>query len=158
MAWKWRLFLPKTPKNKSGGNEDIFIFNFDKLIWIACLVFMENFFSSILCGETGGILYCLSCDPTWLRRSLLASDELIVKDYRWRGEIPKECIFTFPFKKHIYIYMRILGWVVATQIFVIFMPKLGEDEPILTDIFRWGWNHPLVYIIYIYIYSIWLVF
>ena len=40
------------------------------------------------------------------------------------------------------------GWriclVVATQItnmFGIFTPKIGEDEPILTDIFQTGWNH-----------------
>ena len=35
------------------------------------------------------------------------------------------------------------NWVVATQIFFIFTPKLGEDEPILTSIFfKWGcFNH-----------------
>ena len=33
-------------------------------------------------------------------------------------------------------------WVVATQIFLgIFTPKIGEDEPILTNIFQMGWNH-----------------
>ena len=32
--------------------------------------------------------------------------------------------------------------VVATQIFVIFTPNLGEDEPNLTNIFEMGWfNH-----------------
>ena len=30
------------------------------------------------------------------------------------------------------------NWVVATQIFFIFTPKIGEDEPILTSIFfKW---------------------
>ena len=33
---------------------------------------------------------------------------------------------------------------VATQIFFIFTPNLGEDEPILTNIFGMGWfNHQL---------------
>ena len=31
----------------------------------------------------------------------------------------------------------------ATQIFSIFTPKIGEDEPILTNIFQRGWNHQL---------------
>ena len=37
------------------------------------------------------------------------------------------------------------NWVVATQIFFIFIPNLGEDEPILTSIFfKWvGKNHQL---------------
>ena len=30
------------------------------------------------------------------------------------------------------------------QIFFIFTPKIGEDEPILTNIFQMGWNHQLV--------------
>jgi len=30
------------------------------------------------------------------------------------------------------------SWVVATQIFFIFTPKIGEDEPILTNIFQRG--------------------
>ena len=34
-------------------------------------------------------------------------------------------------------------WVVATQMFFIFNPKIGEDEPILTHIFQMGWNHQL---------------
>ena len=34
-------------------------------------------------------------------------------------------------------------WVVATQTFFIFTPKIGEDEPILTNIFQRGWNHQL---------------
>ena len=29
-------------------------------------------------------------------------------------------------------------WVVATQRFFIFTPKIGEDEPILTNIFEMG--------------------
>ena len=33
--------------------------------------------------------------------------------------------------------------VVATQIFFIFTQILGEDEPILTNIFRMSWNHQL---------------
>ena len=34
---------------------------------------------------------------------------------------------------------------VATQIFFMFTPKIGEDEPILTHIFQMGWfNHQLV--------------
>ena len=34
--------------------------------------------------------------------------------------------------------------VVATQIFLIFTPKIGEDEPILASIFQMGWfNHQL---------------
>ena len=33
-------------------------------------------------------------------------------------------------------------WVVATQIFFIFNPKIAEDEPILTHIFQMGWNPP----------------
>ena len=28
--------------------------------------------------------------------------------------------------------------------FFIFTPKIGEDEPILTNIFQMGWNHQLV--------------
>ena len=32
---------------------------------------------------------------------------------------------------------------VATQIFFEFSPLLGEDEPILTNIFQIGWNHHL---------------
>ena len=33
---------------------------------------------------------------------------------------------------------NLIFWVVATQIFFIFTPKIGEDEPILTSIFfRW---------------------
>ena len=32
-------------------------------------------------------------------------------------------------------------WVVATQTFFIFTPKIGEDEPNLTNIFQRGWNH-----------------
>ena len=32
---------------------------------------------------------------------------------------------------------------VATQIFWIFTPKFGEDEPILTNIFQIGWSHHL---------------
>ena len=32
----------------------------------------------------------------------------------------------------------------ATQIFFMFNPKIGEDEPILTHIFQMGWfNHQL---------------
>ena len=31
--------------------------------------------------------------------------------------------------------------VVATQIIFIFIPNLGEDEPVLTHIFQMGWNH-----------------
>ena len=35
--------------------------------------------------------------------------------------------------------------VVATQIFFIFIPNLGKDEPILTNIVQRGWfNHQLV--------------
>ena len=30
------------------------------------------------------------------------------------------------------------------QIFVVFTPKIGEDEPILTNIFQMGWNPQLV--------------
>ena len=29
-------------------------------------------------------------------------------------------------------------WLVATQTFLIFTPKIGEDEPILTHIFQTG--------------------
>ena len=28
-----------------------------------------------------------------------------------------------------------------SKIFWIFIPKIGEDEPILTNIFQRGWNH-----------------
>ena len=35
-----------------------------------------------------------------------------------------------------------LIWVVATQIFCIFIPKIGEDEPILTHIFSNGLVQP----------------
>ena len=38
-------------------------------------------------------------------------------------------------------WKKITGWVVATQIFFMFIPKFGEDEPILTNIFQMGWNH-----------------
>ena len=39
---------------------------------------------------------------------------------------------------HMGITISHYNWVVATQIFVIFIPKIGEDEPILTSIFfRW---------------------
>ncbi len=31
-----------------------------------------------------------------------------------------------------------------SNIFGIFTPKIGEDEPILTNIFQRGWNHHLV--------------
>ena len=31
-----------------------------------------------------------------------------------------------------------MNWVVATQIFFIFTPKIGEDEPNLTNIFEMG--------------------
>ncbi len=35
-------------------------------------------------------------------------------------------------------------WVVVFKIFGIFTPKIGEDEPILTNIFQMGWfNHHL---------------
>ena len=35
-------------------------------------------------------------------------------------------------------------WVVAAQIFFMFIPKLGEDETILTHMFQRGWfNHQL---------------
>ena len=34
-------------------------------------------------------------------------------------------------------------WVVATQIFFIITPKIGEDLPILTNIFQRDWNHQL---------------
>ena len=30
------------------------------------------------------------------------------------------------------------NWVVATQICFFFIPKIGEDEPILTNIFQMG--------------------
>ena len=30
------------------------------------------------------------------------------------------------------------NWVVATQVFIIFTPKIAEDEPILTSIFFKG--------------------
>ena len=30
--------------------------------------------------------------------------------------------------------------------FFMFIPKIGEDEPILTNIFQMGWNHQLAYI------------
>ena len=33
------------------------------------------------------------------------------------------------------------NWLVATQTFFFFTPKIGEDEPILTNIFQMGWNH-----------------
>ena len=33
-------------------------------------------------------------------------------------------------------------WVVATQIFFLFIPKIGEDEPILTNIFWDGLVQP----------------
>ena len=37
------------------------------------------------------------------------------------------------------LFLAVL-WVVKLQIFVIFIPKIGEDEPILTSIFFiWGW-------------------
>ena len=36
-------------------------------------------------------------------------------------------------------------WVVATQIFFIFIPTWGND-PIMTNIFEMGWNHQLEYI------------
>jgi len=37
------------------------------------------------------------------------------------------------------------SWLVATQIFFMFTPKIGEDEPILTKMFQmgWSWNHQL---------------
>ena len=31
------------------------------------------------------------------------------------------------------------GW--WFQPFFIFTPKIGEDEPILTNVFQMGWNH-----------------
>ena len=34
---------------------------------------------------------------------------------------------------------------VATQRFFIFTPKIGEDEPILTNIFEMGWDHQLAW-------------
>ena len=34
--------------------------------------------------------------------------------------------------------------VVATQIFSMFTPKFGEDEPILTHMFQMSWNHQRV--------------
>ena len=35
-------------------------------------------------------------------------------------------------------------WLVATQIFFIFTPKIGGDAPILTNLFQMGWfNHQL---------------
>ena len=37
---------------------------------------------------------------------------------------------------------------VSTQIFFIFTPNLGEDEPILIHIFGMGWNHQLAYVYY----------
>ena len=39
--------------------------------------------------------------------------------------------------------LALKNWVVATQTFFIFNPKIGEDEPILTHIFQMGWNHQL---------------
>ena len=35
------------------------------------------------------------------------------------------------------------NWVVATQVFIMFTPKIAEDEPILTNIFQRRWNHQL---------------
>ena len=38
-----------------------------------------------------------------------------------------------------------ITWAVATQIFFIFTPKIGEDEPNFDEhIFQRGWNHQLV--------------
>ena len=46
---------------------------------------------------------------------------------------------TVPFTIQLVIYIYIsMHSVVATQIFFIFTPKLGEDEPILTSIFFKG--------------------
>ena len=37
------------------------------------------------------------------------------------------------------------NWVTVSKIFLMFTPKIGEDEPILTIIFQNGldWNHQL---------------
>ena len=37
------------------------------------------------------------------------------------------------------------GWWQLQIFFFMFTPKIGEDEPILTNIFQMGWNHQLVY-------------
>ena len=44
--------------------------------------------------------------------------------------------------KQVFIFLPWVNWVVKLQTFVIFTPKLGEDEPMLTHIFQMGWfNH-----------------
>ena len=48
-------------------------------------------------------------------------------------------------------------WVVAaTQIFVMFTPKIGEDEPILANIFQMGWNHQLEIFWYSFLSAVFL--
>ena len=44
-----------------------------------------------------------------------------------------------PLKQKVPGFVDYLSWVVvATQIFFLFTPKIGEDEPILTNIFQRG--------------------
>ena len=49
----------------------------------------------------------------------------------------------------ILISESLLNWVVATQIFFIFTPNLGEMIQFDEHIFQMGWNHQLVNICYI---------
>ena len=37
-----------------------------------------------------------------------------------------------------------MWWWFQFQVFFIVTPKIGEDEPILTNIFQMGWNQQLV--------------
>ena len=55
----------------------------------------------------------------------------------------EECISLVP-KHWLKPQLRELSWVVVSNILEIFTPKIGEDEPILTNIFQRGWNHQLV--------------
>ena len=65
----------------------------------------------------------------------------------WLSVWSRVQIITFPFSRWFFgfaISIHQKKWVVATQRFLMFTPKIGEMIPILTNIFQLGWfNHQL---------------
>ena len=95
--------------------------------------------------------WCYRC-WWWMRLALLAKPRQLelLENVEYNFWLPGWVSRTPKVSKEIF-------WVVATQIFFVFTPKIGEDEPILTNIFQRGWNHQVVLFFCSLVGKLWLV-
>ena len=129
-------------KKTWGGVREQMMFSLQLVRWV---VPME------LCQQCS--LLCTSCCGIWNMRHLAVFNQLSVQHAGINGIGNVTCKKRLQngrpdnFAMHFFWEMCISKkkvWLVATQIFSIFTPILGEDEPTWTNICQMGWfNHQL---------------